>query len=98
MHGAHGRPVLMFLNIQSRVSLAAIAVCALTLAGCASWQGPRIDPTGERLLACPNQPPPAIGAPPPGLPPGSVPIGPAVPVPPTGVPAGAPAVVTGPPV
>ena len=87
----------MFPYIPTRVSLAAIAVCAMMFAGCASWQGPRIDPTGERFLAWPNQPPPAIVAPP-GLPPGSVPVGPPVATPPPSLPVGAPAVVTGPPV
>ena len=60
----------MFPYIPTRVSLAAIAVCAMMFAGCASWQGPRIDPTGEQSFAWPNQPPPAVVAPP-GLPPGS---------------------------
>ena len=97
LHGAHGRPVLMFPYTQMRLSLAAIAVCAMMFGGCASWQGPRIDPTGERFLTWPNQAPPGIAAPP-GLPPGSVPIGPPVAVPPPGVPVAAPTVVTGPPV
>jgi uncharacterized repeat protein (TIGR01451 family) len=86
----------MFSYLQTRVSLTAIAVCAMTFAGCASWQGPRIDPTGERLLAWPNEAPPAMIAPP-GLPPGSIPVGPSVATPPPGLPVGAPAVVTGPP-
>jgi uncharacterized repeat protein (TIGR01451 family) len=87
----------MFPNIPTRVSLAAIAVCAMMFAGCAAWQGPRIDPTGERLLAWPNEPPPAIIAPP-GLPPGSVPIGPPVATSSPSLPVGAPAVVAGPPI
>lgn len=70
---------------------------AMMIVGCASWQGPRIDPTGERFFTWPNQPPPAIVAPP-GLPPGSVPIGPPVATPAPGLPVSAPAIVTGPPV
>src|SRR3954466_492841 len=87
----------MFPNIPTRVSLAAIAVCAMMFAGCASWQGPRIDPTGERLLAWPNEPPPSIVAPP-GLPPGSVPVGPQIPAPAPGLPIAPTAVVAGPPI
>jgi uncharacterized repeat protein (TIGR01451 family) len=92
----------MFPHIPTRVYLAAIAACAMSFVGCASYQGPRIDPTGERFIAWPNQP--AAVPPPPGLPPGSIPIGQPVPVgppvaaPASGVPVAAPAVATGPPV
>ncbi len=84
-------------NIPTRISLAAFAVCAMMFMGCATWQGPRIDPTGERFLAWPNQPPPAIVAPP-GAVPIPAPPGVAVAGPPPSLPVGAPAVVTGPPV
>ncbi len=46
---------------------AAIVVwCVAFTAGCASWQGPRIDPSGERILIWPNEVPPAAVAGPPG--------------------------------
>jgi uncharacterized repeat protein (TIGR01451 family) len=32
-----------------------LAVCAVVLAGCASWQSPRIDPSGEHVLIWPGQ-------------------------------------------
>jgi len=54
-----------------RISLCAIAVlqCAWFAVGCASWQLPRIDPSGERLFVWPNQAPAApTFAPPPGAP------------------------------
>ncbi len=41
-------------------------VAALLCGGCASWQVPRIDPSGESLLIWPNQQPVAVVAPPPG--------------------------------
>ena len=74
--GAHGQPVLMLYVVTKRVLLTAIAAFAMTLVGCATYQGPRIDPTGERLFVWPGQ------APPPGAvvvaPPGTVAPGPAV--------------------
>src|SRR5215217_1374890 len=87
----------MFSYIPTRVSLAAIAVCAMIFGGCASWQGPRIDPTGERLLAWPNEPPPAVVAPP-GFVPQPAPLGAAVIAPPPTLPGSAPALVVAPPV
>jgi hypothetical protein len=76
-----------------RVSLAAFAAsCAMIFAGCATWQGPRIDPTGERLLVWPNTPPPAVVAPPftaPAPPPGPAAVAP----PPTAPNVASPAVV-----
>ncbi|MGD9636425.1 MAG: hypothetical protein AB7G28_07450 [Pirellulales bacterium] len=44
----------------------AIAACALLAPGCASWQGPRIDPSGQQILIWPGQTPPPV-APPPGV-------------------------------
>jgi hypothetical protein len=41
----------------------AILYCAIFACGCAGWQGPRIDPTGESLLVWPNQAPPVVAAP-----------------------------------
>jgi hypothetical protein len=41
----------------------AFLCCAIFACGCASWQGPRIDPTGESLLVWPNQAPPVVAAP-----------------------------------
>jgi uncharacterized repeat protein (TIGR01451 family) len=38
------------------------------MAGCASWQGPRIDPSGQRILIWPNERPPAAVVPPLGAP------------------------------
>jgi hypothetical protein len=51
---------------------------ALLATGCASWDVPRIDPTGEHFFVFPNQPPaaPVIGPPPP---PGTVVAPPLVP-------------------
>ncbi|HVT29675.1 MAG TPA: hypothetical protein VHE81_16780 [Lacipirellulaceae bacterium] len=52
-------------NNLSRVLFTAVAgSCAMVFAGCATWQGPRIDPTGERLLIWPNEQPAAVVAPP----------------------------------
>ena len=42
----------------------ALVCFTATLSGCASWQLPRIDPSGERILVWPNQPPPAVVGPP----------------------------------
>src|SRR3990172_7128395 len=46
-------------------ALAAIAL-AVAAGGCANWQGPRIDPSGEQILLWPNQYP--SGVPYPGAP------------------------------
>lgn len=86
----------MFPFNPTRVSLAAIAVCAMMFAGCASWQGPRIDPTGESLFTWSN-PAPAVVAPP-GVPPGAVPVGPPTATPTPGVPIVGSTVATAPPV
>ena len=51
-----------------RLLSCAVIAGALPCAGCASWQLPRIDPTGESLLIWPDQPPVAVVAPPPGVP------------------------------
>ncbi len=42
----------------------AIAVGMVAVAGCATWQGPRIDPTGESLFVWPGEPTPVAVAPP----------------------------------
>ncbi len=42
----------------------AALLCAAPMAGCASWQGPRIDPSGERIFIWPNQAPAPVAAPP----------------------------------
>lgn len=55
---------------------AALIGCVAVIAGCASWQGPRINPTGESLFIWPNQ------APPPGV--VTSPFGPVVATPPPG--------------
>ncbi|MCI0331766.1 MAG: hypothetical protein L0228_00905 [Planctomycetes bacterium] len=39
----------------------AALICA-ALMGCASWQGPRIDPSGERIFIWPNQAPTPVAA------------------------------------
>ncbi len=62
--GTPGLPVLMLPALTTRAWSAVIAVCAMTLAGCATYQGPRIDPTGEQLLVWSNQTPPPVVAPP----------------------------------
>ncbi len=99
LHTAHGRPVLIFPYCRARVSSIAIAVlsCVVFFAGCASWQGPRIDPTGERFLVWPNEPPPVVGPPvvgPPVVGPGVAPaaIAPALGAPIVGPPPAAPVV------
>ena len=71
---------------KRRIRLVAVAVlpCALFATGCASWQVPRIDPTGERLFIWPSQPAAApTFAPPAGAPVVAPPPPPAV-VPPFG--------------
>lgn len=50
-----------------RTAIAAL-LCALALTGCTTWQGPRIDPTGEQLILWPGDPTPAVTVPPPGVP------------------------------
>jgi uncharacterized repeat protein (TIGR01451 family) len=67
-------------------SLAAISLlCATTFSGCATYQGPRIDPTGEQFIVWPNEPPPALASPPFGapvsVPPGAATVGPPATVP-----------------
>jgi hypothetical protein len=47
--------------------------CALAVSGCANWQLPRLDPTGERILLPPGSPVPPI---PPGASPVAPPVGP----------------------
>ncbi len=82
----------------SRIQLAAVAMaCAMICAGCATWQGPRIDPTGEQLFVWPNTPPPAVVAPPfPG--PATLPAAPAAVAPPPTAPGVAPPVLAPQPV
>lgn len=83
----------------------AVALCAIAVSGCASWQWPRIDPSGERLFLWPEEAPPATtyGVPPLGppvvAPPGNVQAAPVWPDPGPSVPGNplAPTVV-GPPV
>lgn len=43
-------------TMRSRIRAAAILWCGAVVVGCASWQGPRIDPSGERIFICPNEP------------------------------------------
>ncbi len=45
-------------NSKRRFLLLVLALVGsfVAVAGCATWQGPRIDPTGERLFVWPNQP------------------------------------------
>ena len=49
-----------------RLVSCAMLVAAVLCGGCASWQLPRIDPTGESLLIWPNQQPVVVVGPPPG--------------------------------
>ena len=57
-------------NSKRRLPLLVLALVGsvVEVAGCATWQGPRIDPTGERLFVWPNEPslvaPVPVGAPP----------------------------------
>ena len=63
-------------TLNHRLPLIALVLCCTTaVSGCASWQGPRIDPTGQRFIVWPGQQPvvapapyvgPPIVAPPPG--------------------------------
>lgn len=57
---------------------AALIGCVAVIAGCASWQGPRIDPSGDSLIIWPNQAP---SPPPPVV---TSPFGPVVQTPPPG--------------
>ena len=79
-----------------RISLCAVAAlqCAWFAAGCASWQLPRIDPSGERLLLWPNQ---AAAAPTFAPPPGAPSVSPVSPVIVPGAPAGMPPATVAPP-
>src|SRR5690242_1316194 len=85
--------------------IALIASMAVLVGGCATWQGPRIDPSGQRLFLWPGEPqpyvpttvvPPAPVITPPGTRPVIAP--PAVPVaaPPVGTPMGAPVIAPAP--
>ncbi len=75
----------------SRASLQLVLLlCGMAVTtGCATWQVPRIDPSGERFFIWPNQspafaaPPAAVVAPPPAF------VGPPVGAPPTAPPPGA---------
>lgn len=67
----HGRPDWMTPHRTWRPKFAAhlLALCAVAMSGCASWEGPRIDPSGERLFIWPDEAPattfgPATTAPP----------------------------------
>jgi len=56
------------LPIRRTLRLALLLSWCGLVAGCASWQGPRIDPTGEQLFIWQNATPQPIGsAPPPGV-------------------------------
>jgi len=80
--------VLMRSHSPSRLPSIAVALLSvLAVAGCAAYQGPRIDPTGERLFVWPGDPQPIAAAPttfappPPGAvvaapPPGAVVVAP----------------------
>lgn len=46
------------------LSILALAAGIVAVAGCATWQGPRIDPTGESLIVWPGEPTPVAAAPP----------------------------------
>ena len=52
-------------NQLRRLLIAAAVLCgsAMSLAGCATWQGPRIDPTGQRFFVWPGDPQPYMAAP-----------------------------------
>jgi len=60
----------MFSHCIRRIARQAVLIgCAAVVAGCASWQVPRIDPTGESFFIWPNQAPAAVvAAPAPGTP------------------------------
>jgi uncharacterized repeat protein (TIGR01451 family) len=76
------------------------AACAVVAPGCASWQGPRIDPSGERILIWPGQtpttPPPVLAPPPVGAPPSFTP-GTTFPPPPGTIVTPPPVITTPPP-
>jgi len=50
-------------TMRVRIRAAAMIWCGTIVVGCASWQGPRIDPSGERIFICPNAPQPTVGGP-----------------------------------
>jgi uncharacterized repeat protein (TIGR01451 family) len=81
------RPPVLLSTIMlrpgtSRVALHILcgAVCAVIASGCASWQLPRIDPSGQSLFIWPNQAPLpiAVAAPSPAIPVGAPVPAPAV--------------------
>jgi hypothetical protein len=77
------------------IRAAALFGALVALAGCASWQGPRIDPTGERFFVWPGEPQPTFAGPP-GVPAATV-VGPPVAVAPPAAEAASPGVpVVGP--
>lgn len=82
---------------RNSIGALALATCALMPTGCASWQGPRIDPSGQKIFIWPGQTPPPVTPPPPApgtivVPaPGTTVLGAAAPATPP------PAIVTTPP-
>src|SRR3972149_4928774 len=92
-----GQTMLFRRKLRPPLCALVAAACAVTAPGCASWQGPRIDPSGERILIWPGQAPPVV-SPPPTASPFAVPAGPrAVPPPATPGPPAAALPVTPPP-
>lgn len=89
----------MFRQLTTRAAAYAVTLVGLlaVVGGCASWQGPRIDPSGERIFIWPNDPQPVVTSPfPPVV---TAPGAPVVTGPPvvTSPPAGAPIITTPPP-
>src|SRR5262245_10610135 len=85
----------------SRWSQVVVALwCATAICGCATWNGPRIDPTGQRLIVWPGEAPDAAAPPtivgPPVVSPAPV-VGPPVVAPPPGAVIAPPPAVAAPP-
>lgn len=85
-----GRTMSLRWKLRTPDRVLWIALCAVAFEGCASWQGPRIDPSGQRILIWPGDTPAAVAPAPPVAPP------PAFAVPPVAPPAGPPPIVTTP--
>jgi uncharacterized repeat protein (TIGR01451 family) len=80
----------MRLRFTRRRATTAIAIlgCIAVICGCAGWQGPRIDPSGERIFVWPGETPapvvagpPVVTGPPVIAPPPGAPVAPVVPAP-----------------
>jgi uncharacterized repeat protein (TIGR01451 family) len=61
------RPMSRITTRRTSTAAALVAACLSLSGGCASWQLPRIDPSGQRLFLWPGEVSPAVIAPPPAF-------------------------------